>query len=264
MKFLTALQFLRRKSIMPTALRSWALQELPVELRERSFFSAGVTSAAFLQEAFDGVEAIVHGDADRATMRVQLRSMLDRLGYVPDDAERGSLTDLRSDRRLNLILDTNAAQARAYGRHKLEQAPEILDAYPAAELVRVGGLPAEPRPWREKWTRAGGRLFEGRMIAAKDDPIWSKPIAAGGFNRFGTVYGPFDFNSGMRKRNIARAEAERLGVIQPGQQIQPDEEGFNAQTSVSGKRIASPQLREALLKSGIATIDAEGRFVPSL
>lgn len=263
MKFKTAMQFLQRKSIMPTALRSWALQELPVELRERAFFSAGVESAVFLQEAFDAVEIIVQGEADRATMRVQLRSMLDRLGYVPDEADAGSLTDLRSDRRLNLILDTNAAQVRAYGRHKLEQAPEILDAYPAAELVRVGGLPEEPRPWLQKWQDAGGRLYDGRMIARRDDPVWSKPLSAGGFNRFGASYGPFDFNSGMRKRNIAREEAEQLGAITAGEQIEPSEERLNDELSASGQRIASPQLRRAVEESGIARVDAEGRFVPA-
>lgn len=263
MKFAKALEFLRRKSVMPTELRSWALQELPVEVRERAFFSATVTNAIFLQEALDAVEAIVYATSDRATMRTELRTMLDRIGYLPQDSERGTLTDLRSDRRLNLILDTNAAQARAYGRHKIEQAPEILDAYPAAELIRIGAYPEEPRPWPQKWQRAGGRLYEGRMIARKDDPLWSLSIDAGGFNRFGTKYGPFDFNSGMRQRNVSRAEAERLGVIQPGERVRPDQDGFNASLSASAEGL-SPELLAAVEQSGIATRDATGRWVPAL
>jgi len=265
MKFTEAMQFLARKSVMPTALRSWALQELPVELLKRAFFSAGVEHAAFLQEGLDAVEAIVNADLDRATARVQLRDMLDRLGYRPDPTEAGSLTDLSSDRRLNLILDTNAAQARAYGREKVEDAPEIRHAYPAAELVIVGAPPEVPRKWKTKlWPNAGGKLYEGRMIARKDDPIWTKPISAGGFNRFGNRYGPYDFNSTRRKRPVDRATAIRLGVIESDTEIAPFEEGLNDNLSASAKRIASPELLRAIRESGIATIDSEGRFVPSL
>lgn len=263
MTFADAIEFLRRQSVMPTALRSWALQRLPVEIRERSFFSAGVTQAVFLQEALDSVKDIVAGSADRATMRLQLRSLLDRTGYRPLEGEEGTLTDLRSDRRLNLILDTNAEQARAYGRHRITQAPEILDAYPCSELVRVGGMPARPRDWPGKWQAAGGTLYAGRMIARKDDPIWSVSIEQGGFNRFGTRYGPFDFNSGMRERDVPRDEAITLGVIRPDDRITPDEESFNEQISASARRIASPELLRAIRESGVATIDPEGRFVPS-
>lgn len=245
---------------MPTELRSWALQELPVEVRERAFFSATVTHAEFLQEALDAVEAIVYGEADRATMRVQLRTMLDRMSYQPIPEDVGTIKDLRSDRRLNLILDTNAAQARAYGRHKLEQTPEALDAYPAAELVRVGALPINPRPWLSKWQAAGGKFYGGRMIARKDDPVWSKSISAGGFNRFGTQYGPFDFNSGMRKKNIDREEAERLGVLQPGEVVQPDEQGFNEHLSATADGL-SDELLNAVEQSGIARRDETGRWV---
>ena len=71
--FAEALAYLRRKNVMPTSMRTWALQQLPVEVRERAFFSAGVTKTEFLQEALDKVTQLVEGSADRATMRLELR-----------------------------------------------------------------------------------------------------------------------------------------------------------------------------------------------
>ena len=46
------------------------------------------------------------------------------------------------------------------------------------------------------------------MIALKTDPIWTK------ISRFGHPWPPFDFNSGMGVRDVSRADAIRLGVIQ--------------------------------------------------
>jgi len=63
------------------------------------------------------------------------------------------------------------------------------------------------RAWQMRWAQNGGRLFAGRMIARKDDPIWTK------ISTFGVPYPSFDFNSGMGVRDISRREAIRLGVI---------------------------------------------------
>jgi hypothetical protein len=88
-----------------------------VELRERRFFSAGVTQAEILQEAFDSVRAIVTGTADRATMRLQMKAAPAAPGLQAVRGRAGTLKDLSSDERINLILDTNAAQVRNYANH---------------------------------------------------------------------------------------------------------------------------------------------------
>lgn len=61
--------------------------------------------------------------------------------------------------------------------------------------------------WDVRWQGAGGRLYHGRMVAIKDDPIWIKISA------FGNPFPPFDFGSGMGVRNISRKEALELGVL---------------------------------------------------
>ena len=64
-------------------------------------------------------------------------------------------------------------------------------------------------PWRERWKESGGKLYDGRMIALRNDPIWRK------ISRFGSPVPPFDFNSGMGLEEVNRFEAEALGVELP-------------------------------------------------
>ena len=210
-----ALEYLDKSELLPNKLRSAELSKLPLQLRERAFFSAGVLQLEFLQAAIDRVRSLVSGQSDAATMRLELKKILAELDYQPAQGTAGTLQDLSSDKRLNLILETNVSQARHYGSYQADQDPVILELWPAQELRRVGGTPIAPRPWHQKWVQAGGTLYAGRIIARKNDPIWTRSQATGGFNRFGTPYPPYDFNSGMRLRDIDRDEAIALGVIQP-------------------------------------------------
>ena len=216
-----------------------------------------------LDEALTQIKLITAQETDRAQARLKIRAVLDKLNYTAVPGKEGSLTDLRSDRRLNLILDTNVAQANGYGEHQAQNDEDIHELYPALELYRAGGMPEQPRPWLEKWVRAGGKLYEGRMIAMRADAIWTKQFDAGGFNRFGNEYPPFDFNSGMRTRNVARAEAERLEVAGRGQQprskFQTPKITDNTKTEPS---IGSQRLLQALLDSNLATI-TNGKLTPA-
>jgi hypothetical protein len=98
------------------------------------------------------------------------------------------------------------------------------------------------------WVRAGGRLFDGRMIARTDDPIWLKTIDEGGFNRFGNPFPPFDYGSGMWTRSVARSEAIALGVITGADQVQPTRIDFanGLQAGLSG---VSADLQTALVNA---------------
>ncbi|MGN0843825.1 MAG: hypothetical protein ACI4QT_01240 [Kiritimatiellia bacterium] len=81
-----------------------------------------------------------------------------------------------------------------------------MAAFPAQELLRIRSR-RNVRDWATKWHDAGGKFFDGRMIALKTDPIWTN------ISRFGHPWPPFDFNSGMGVRDVSRADAIRLGVI---------------------------------------------------
>ncbi len=228
LQFQAALDALDKKQLLPTQLRTALLSKLSPELSEASFFSAGVSKAPFLSAARDATRQIVtglkesDGGLDPAKARLQLRRLAESLGYgaggtnafdrpiSPD--EFGGLLDLTSDQRLNLIIDTNTSMVRNAGWFQSGQTDDILFQFPCSELVRAAEA-VKPRPWFHKWVLAGGTLYEGRMIARKDDPIWTKPISAGGFNRFGNRYPPFDYNSHMETIDVSRRESIRLGVI---------------------------------------------------
>lgn len=227
------------RQILPTDFRTRLLNDIPAELRERAMFSAGVTNAEFLQRTSDSVDMLLDGKTDRATQRAELKKLLQRLDYKPAEGEEGTLTDLSSDRRLNLILDTNLQMAQGYGRWKQGQDAAILDQWPAQELIRV--IDSEvPRNWAQRWADAGGTFYGGRMIARKNDPIWQK------ISRFGLPYAPFDFNSGMDVEDIDRDEAIELGVIDRDTAIVAQSRDFNTDLQ------ATPEVRDAALKEALS------------
>lgn len=229
--FQEAVGQLAGKQIIPSDLSSLEWSGVPQQLRDRAFFSARVTNAQFLQGAKDKIDSILNPRTvqrtDRvtpdnpegfvteginpATARAELKQLLQEIGYQPDADKRGTIQDLSSDRRLNLIIKTNLEMAQGYGGWLQGQDPAVLRAYPAQELFRLEDR-KEPRDWLSRWQGAGGRLFGGRMIALKSDSVWTEISA------FGNPYPPFDFNSGMWVRPVARQEAMSLGLAVPDSQ----------------------------------------------
>jgi hypothetical protein len=248
--FAEALRANAVRTLLPTELRTRDLAAIEPALLQRARFSAGVTSVGFLQEIDDQIGALTRGEVDRATARRDLKTFLGTLGTERDESD---LTDLASDARLNLILDTNLAQAQGYGQALQGAQPEVLDQWPAQELVRVVDS-AEPRDWAARWAAAGGQFFGGRMVALKADPIWTA------ISRFGTPYPPFDFNSGMEVADIDRDEAEALGLLAPDEQAPtPELPDFNAELQAS-PAVRADYLRSALAESlqGLARFTADG------
>jgi hypothetical protein len=212
------LDTLRRRTPVLADLSAKQWGEVSLGLRDRAFFSARVQDLRFLAEARRQVEGLAEARISRTEARDALQKLLGSFGDTSRDP--GDLTDLGSESRLNLILDTPLEQAQGYGRFLAEQDPAALDAYPLWELVRDEGR-EEPRDWAARWAAAGGTFFGGRMIALKSDPVWAA------ISRFGTPYPPFDFNSGMGVRSLDRTTAEELGFLQPGEPVTPIAAGFN-------------------------------------
>jgi hypothetical protein len=236
--------------LLPTELRTKDLAALEPALRQRALFSAGVTNADFLGRTDSLLGDLLDGKINRADARQALKEQLGSLGADVDEAD---LTDLRSDARLNLILDTNLQQAQGYGQFVQGSQPDVLDQWPAQELVRVIDS-LEPRDWAARWAAAGGQFFGGRMIALKSDPVWSA------ISRFGTPYPPFDFNSGMDVQDIDRAECEEIGLLSPEDEVTaPEIPDFNSELQAS-PQIRADWLRTALADTlqGLAKFDAQG------
>lgn len=244
--FKEALQSREVRSILPTEFRTDLLDTIPTALRERAVFSAGVVNVEFLQRVDDSVNDLLTGTVDRATKRVQLKQLLGSLG--DDSIDNTDLTDLRSDARLNLILDTQLNQAFGYGHWQQGQQADILDQWPAQELIRVQDAEV-PRDWSARWAEAGGQFFGDRMIALKNDPIWTK------ISRFGTPYPPFDFQSGMDVVDVDRDTAIEAGLIDENTEIFPQSRDFNQELE------SSPEVRADWLRQGLeAALDGIARF----
>lgn len=238
------------KVMLPTHLRSNMLATMPLEIRRRSMFIAGEQSADVLQRVNNAIVDVLRGNQTEEGARARLQALPDLL-----DNPR-----LQSEGRARLILETNIDMARGYGGYQQSQDVDVLSEFPAWELYRAEER-KEPRDWPARWEEAGGEFYPGdsdysagRMIALKDDPIWEEISA------FGLPYAPFDYNSGMDLRDIDRDEAEALGLLDSGDNVQPKRMGFNL--GVEARPSATGSILDALVDyyvgQGIGRLVGEG------
>lgn len=250
--FAEALRKFGERRLKPADLSSSEWADVPLALRDRAFFVARVTNAQILQRFADLAREIldpktverdgrlVTEGMDIPTARLRIKEALAGIGYDPGDKAR-TIQDLSSDRRIELVLDQNVQSAQGYGAWLQGQDDDALAAFPAQELFRAEDR-AEPRDWRTRWMQAGGQIFGGRMIALKDDPIWTAISA------FGAPWPPFDYNSGMWVRDVSRADALSLGLLAPGQTVEPPARAFNADLTASAHGL-DPDLLGSLIRT---------------
>lgn len=225
--FESAVEKLSAKTPIGSILKTVEWSLLPLELRESAFFSATIESGKFLEEAQSRIlAAVAHardgsgGLVDRSVFVAELRKLGTELGLRAKDPDLvGTLQDPLSTRRLQLIFDIQTARAAGHAEWKMGNDADMLDAFPAQELVRKEGRKA-PREWHKRWTEAGAELVQGRMVALKTDAVWTR------ISRFGTPWPPFDFQSGMGLIELDRSEAEELGLITEDEMLEPAELPF--------------------------------------
>ena len=216
----------RARTVMPTALSTAELRELGPLVLGRSVFTARGVSAIYASKLKSVIDLLAAGDIGEGQARTALYETLDALGYTPEGgfpghegevppAVRGSLEDLRSFRRMDLVVQTQLALMVGAGEQYRGHKPESLTEFPAWELVRVESREV-PRDWAARWVIAGKTLLAGRMIAFKGDPVWGE---LGSYDNFqdalGVDHPPFAFLSGMGWREISTVESEVLGVTGP-------------------------------------------------
>lgn len=214
--FEEAVSAVRRRNPVASRMSSAEWSELETAIRNQAFFSAKVTNVKLVQAMKDAVDKVLQPvePLSMGEARMELKGLLKEIGYDPGD-KAGTIQDLSSDQRIELVVRTNRDMAYGRGRYEQGMSSEILYLYPAQELFRAE-MRKEPRNWSARWAEAGGRTFDGRMIALKDDPIWTAISA------FGNPYPPFDFNSGMGVRDVDREEAVRYGLIGEEEEITLD------------------------------------------
>jgi hypothetical protein len=245
--FREAVKQLAAKKVMPTELTSAELAQLNREVMRTSFTSAQTTIEGLLDRYKAGIESIVNPEQvlregaeqtvteghNPATLRTFIKDYLNSISYKPAEGEEGTLKDLSSDKRINLVVKTNVQLAHGAGRFIQENAdPDVVDLWPALEFVRFEDR-KEPRDWEHRWRIAARTVgdvdaarcleMEGRMCALKDSEIWQAlGDGAGGYvDTLGNPYPPFAFNSGMWTEEVSREEAEGLGLLDKGEKAEP-------------------------------------------
>lgn len=244
--FQDAINDLVGRNVLPTNLGSAELRQLSQSVKRQSLFSARTTLTGYLDEIKSTVESIINpqqvlreGETQTvtegfnpATARAALRDKLKALGYSATPGEEGSIKDLSSDARINLVIKTNTELAQGAGRFIQANDPAVLDGFPAQELVRYDEKD-EPRDWAARWRTAAQVAndpgaaaalgLHGRMVALKSSGIWQAlGDGAGGHNdTLGNPFPPFAFNSGMWVESVSREEAIDLGLIKTGAAPQP-------------------------------------------
>jgi hypothetical protein len=198
-------------------------------IRNRSFFSATVTSARVLnkmrnmlldwqadatEEIVDvntGQTVTVYKETGLAKFREKSAEFLIQEGLAtPADYKDQKITNVISNARLQLIYNTNLEQASTFaqwqGRMRNE---DWLNLNPAARFVRRPGA----RIKRQRHVEA-----EGDVRRWDDFAYWQFQNAAdiGGFD---VPWGPFGFNSYMIQEPVKRAEAERRKLVRKGERI---------------------------------------------
>lgn len=113
----------------------------------------------------------------------------------------------------NILVNT-ALQLEISKRSYLHNTEPISKKiFPAFELIKTYGqseyypFDSEINDWKAKWRKYGGLLYNGRMIALKDNSIWKK------LSKFAKPYPPYDFGSGMSLSNVEYNECETLGLV---------------------------------------------------
>ena len=203
---MTAAEKILKKALVGSSLNSREWNLVQAGLRDRAFISSQVESMRILHAARRMVADRAGGQLSASEVRRDLRKVISSTGYRPPEGKEGTLQNLYSKRRLDTIIKTNVEQARGYVRHLDGMKPGAFAAFPGQELIRVRER-KEKRDWATRWKNAGGRFYNGRMIALRDDPIWER------ISVFGNPFPPFDWGSGMGVRAVSRRDSIALGVV---------------------------------------------------
>ena len=248
---MTPQEIILRKSLVLNGSMSSADWELmSAGIKDRAFWVSRCESLDFVDTCHKTISDLLanaKGASGAVTSRAEVvSSIMQAARKAGLDTGSASITNHGSVARANVIIDTNAGMAAGYATAIQSNSYGARLAFPAQELVRIEERQV-PRSWQNIWRSHGGKIYPGgRMIALKEDPIWSA------ISRFGTPYPPFDFNSGMGVDDVSYEEALELGVL-PSKNYQPPKESplenFNAsleaELTMNRKSDSFHALREA-------------------
>lgn len=204
---MTEAEIILQKALIGSNLDSSQWNQFQAAFRNRAFFSSRIAEVNILSALRGRVAEYAKGETDISKIRMLIRQDLETLKYSPAPGEENTIHDLYSQARLDTIIKTNVAQARGFMQYAEGLSAGAFAAFPAQEFVRVAHRQHPRSDWPQRWRKAGGRLYNGRMIALKTDPVWEK------LSVFGNPFPPFDWGSGMGVLDVDRKTAIDIGLI---------------------------------------------------
>lgn len=202
----TAVKKLATVGILRSKLSSADISEIRSKIRQQAVFSAKVSRAKILEEIRKLSTDVLTGKRSPFAAGEVLRKTIEGTGYKPPEGKAGTIEDLTSKARIDLILRTQTDMARGYGL--LVDGQRDIERFPFWELYRKH-IRQEPRDWPARWREAGKKVRGGKMVAPVNDRVW-RDISA-----FDNPYPPFDYNSGMSVRRMRKDRGEALGLKAP-------------------------------------------------
>lgn len=214
-----------------TDLSSRELRERwAARIRREAVFSARTTCRAYVDSIKSALMAVASRSVTPDAAERRLKGELEKFGYTPKGgfagkppsahvppALPGTMTDLGSSRRIQLIIDTNVKRARSMGQMAAGENPVFLMANPAWRLERTGARKKPRGDWRARWAAAGNAVgwkgaLRRQFVALKSSPIWQAlGDGAGGYSdTLSSPFPPFAFGSGLAWTNVGRREWRRL------------------------------------------------------
>ena len=255
--FNEALDFIRDKVAIPSG--EWdeaAWNEDRESINTRAFWSANVENVRFLNRAKESisdalennVETIIDSEGNqkvalksggRSGFIKSMREMMIKEGMIDTSdsfywIDNNDVKEIKSEKRLELIYDTNMRLAYGYGQWKQGMSPNVIKVFPAWKFVRLRQV-REDRP-RHK-------ASEGEVRLKTDTDYWANYQNDPSIGGFGVPWAPFGFNSGMNITDVSRSEAKALGLIKDSDKINKED-------------IPKKQLNEGL-KSHIGNMDSD-------
>ena len=204
---MTEAELILQKALVGSNLDSSQWNQIQAGFRNRAFFSSRVAQVNILAAMRERVAKYAEGETDLSKIRMIIRDDLRRANYTPEPGQENTIHDLFSQARLDVIIKTNVAQARGYMQYAEGLSPGAFAAFPAQEFTRIRHSNTPRKDWPQRWAKAGGKVYGGKMIALKDDPVWER------LSVFGNPFPPFDWGSGMGVLDVDRKTAIRLGLI---------------------------------------------------